>query len=50
LPVKELIAQIAALFQKSSQPEMSDAGRAGLLREEQELRRRKQLKLAPLPE
>jgi DNA primase len=40
--------QIAALIQKTSQPEMSDAERVVLLREQQELRQRKQSKLSPL--
>ena len=40
--------QIAALTQKASQPELSDAERAALLRGHQELRRQKQLNLPPL--
>ena len=40
--------QIAALTQKASQPEIPDAERAALLREQQELRRQKQSKLSPL--
>jgi DNA primase len=39
--------QIAALTQKASQPGIADTERVALLREEQELRRRKQLKLSP---
>jgi DNA primase len=40
--------QIAALLQKTSQPGISDAERAALLHEQQDLRRGKQSKLAPL--
>ena len=40
--------QIAALTQKVSQPGMPEAEQNALLREQQELRRQKQLKLSPL--
>jgi DNA primase len=40
--------QITALIQKTSQPEMPDGERVALLREQQELRQRKQSKLPPL--
>ena len=42
--------QIAELTRKASQPELSDAERAGLLREQQQLRQRKQTGLSALGE
>ena len=42
--------QIAALTQKVSQPELSDIERAALLREQQQLRQRKQTELSVVGE